>query len=700
MASTSFADVNAVLNRLTVLLQDGAFADAANLAAGARLQYPVAAELVRLHGTALLQLGRFKEAQMALVRAAELAPESVETQCSLAAIALSGGRADDAIERMRAMLHRSPSHPAALQMLGSALMAAARHAEASEAFALALQAMPQHPGLCLDLADAELQLGHARQAEARVREALQLAPSSDAAHALLGQVLQMQGRSREALDAWLQAERLAPGNAQYPCEAGRILERMGALETAAGAYDRALRLDPNYIPALGRLVFLRRRLCDWRELDALAERLRLAAASGHAVLNPFALLAEELEPAVQLRAAKACAAAIEQRIAPLRRQLDFTHPRPALDMPIRVGFVADGFNEHATGLLVVALLEALPGRPLELHLFATTPDDGGTTRRRLASAARLHDVSALDPVQTARRIHAAGIEILIDLNGYAGNNGADLMALCAAPVQVNWLACPGTSGAPWMDYLLADAVMLPDSLRPHVREKLLRLPRCCQPSDVTRIVRHPPARAECGLPAHGTVFACFNGSHKLNATSFGRMMKILQQVPGSVLWLRSGPKGADDRLRGAATAAGIAPERLVFLPRLPHLEYLARYNHVDLLLDTLPYNAGATASDALWAGCPLLTYCGHGFAGRVAASLLHHLDMPELVCENEAAFVATAVLYGNDRDALDLLRLRLAMQRANNPLFDMQGFANDFRRMLKAISARYRSGRPAADLDL
>src|SRR6185312_10458634 len=259
MASTSFADVNAVLNRLTVLLQDGAFADAANLAAGARLQYPVAAELVRLHGTALLQLGRFKEAQMALVRAAELAPESVETQCSLAAIALSGGRADDAIERMRAMLHRSPNHPAALQMLGSALMAAARHAEASEAFALALQAMPQHPGLCLDLADAELQLGHARQAEARVREALQLAPSSDAAHTLLGQVLQMQGRSREALDAWLQAERLAPGNAQYPCEAGRILERMGVLETAADAYDRALRLDPNYIPALGRLVFLRRR---------------------------------------------------------------------------------------------------------------------------------------------------------------------------------------------------------------------------------------------------------------------------------------------------------------------------------------------------------------------------------------------------------------------------------------------------------
>jgi len=700
MASASFADVNAVLTRLTGLLQDGAYADAANLAAGARLQFPVAAELARLHGVTLLQLGRLREAQMALVRAAELAPGSVETQCSLAAIALSGGRPDDAIERMRAVLHRSPDHPAALQMLGSALMAAARPAEARDAFAMALQVMPQHPALCLSLAEAELQLGHAEQAEARVHDALQLAPASDAAHALLGQVRRMQGRPREALDAWLQAERLASRNAEYPREAGRLLEEMGELETAADAYDRALRLDPDDTTALGRLVFLRRRLCDWRDLDTPVRRLLEAAAAGRVIPSPFALLSEEVEPAVQRRAATARAAVIGQRVAPLRRQLDFTHPRPALDMPIRVGFVADGFNEHATGRLVVALLEALPGRPLELHLFATMPDDGGPTRRRLGAAARLHDVSTLEPAQVARRIQAAGIEILFDLNGGCGRDDGELMALRAAPVQVNWLACPATSGAPWMDYLLADAVMLPDSLRPHLSEKLLRLPRCCQPSDVTRIVRHPPARADCGLPAHGTVFACFNGTHKLNAASFGRMTEILRQVEGSVLWLRSGPEGADRRLRAAAAAAGIAPERLVFMPHLPHLEYLARYNHADLFLDTLPYNAHACASDALWAGCPLLTYRGRGFPGRVAASLLHHLDMPELVCENEGAFVATAVLYGNDREALEMLRLRLAMQRADNPVFDMQGFAADFRRMLKAISARYRSGRPAMDRDL
>ncbi|MEW9624962.1 O-linked N-acetylglucosamine transferase family protein [Rhodanobacter geophilus] len=699
MASTSFADVNAVLNRLNALLQDGAFADAANLAAGARLGFPMAAELARLHGIALMQLGRIREARMALVRAAELAPESVETQCSLASIALADGGADAAIERMRATLRRAPDHPAALQMLGTALMVATRYTEARDSFAQALQAMPQHPALCLDLANAELQLGHVEQAEARVRDALQIAPGSDTAHALLAQVLQVQGRSREAVDAWLQAERLDPRNAQYPCEAGRMLEGMGKLEAAADAFDRALRVDPNHLQALGRLVSLRRRLCDWRELDTLAQRLRQAAASGRAIVNPSALLSEDVEPAVQQRAARAWAATVEQRLAPLRRRLDFTHPRPPLDMPIRVGFVADGFNEHATGLLVVALLEALPGNPLELHLFATTPDDGGPTRRRLAAAARLHDVSTLKPAQVARRIHAAGIEILFDLNGYRGKDGAELMALRAAPLQVGWLACPGTSGAPWMDYLLADAVMLPDSLRVHVREKLLRLPRCCQPSDTTRIVRPAPARADCGLPAHGTVFACFNGSHKLNAASFGRMTKILQQVHDSVLWLCSGPEGADDRLREAAAAAGIAPERLVFMPRLPHLEYLARYNHADLCLDTLPCTAHATASDALWAGCPLLTCRGHGFAGRIAASLLHHLDMPELVCENEDAFIATAVLYGNDRDALDMLRLRLAMQRANNPLFDMQGFAADFRRMIKAISARYRSGRPAADLD-
>jgi predicted O-linked N-acetylglucosamine transferase (SPINDLY family) len=350
---------------------------------------------------------------------------------------------------------------------------------------------------------------------------------------------------------------------------------------------------------------------------------------------------------------------------------------------------------------MVAMLEALADdEGLDLHLFATTPDDGGTIRRRLASATTLHDVSPLNHAHVAERIHDTGIEILFDLNGYSGRDNAELFALRPAPVQVNWLAYPGSAGAPWMDYLLADKTVLPESLRATVSEKLLRLPRCYQPNDNTRLVAEPPSRAECGLPEHGTVFACFNNSYKLNPAAFARLMLVLQQVPDSVLWLLSGPDGADDRLRAAATAADIAPERLVFLPRLPHADYLARYKHADLFLDTLPYNAHTTASDALWAGCPVLTCTGRTFAGRVATSLLLQVGLPELACEDEEAFIAMATQLGNDHHALVTLRQHLSQQRSQSSLFDMQGFANDFRRAVQAMSARYRIGRSPVDLDL
>jgi predicted O-linked N-acetylglucosamine transferase (SPINDLY family) len=337
---------------------------------------------------------------------------------------------------------------------------------------------------------------------------------------------------------------------------------------------------------------------------------------------------------------------------------------------------------------------------LDLHLFATTADDDGPIRRRLAAVTTMHDVSALNHAQVAQRIHDTGVEILIDLNGYSGHDNAELFALRPAPIQVNWLAYAGSMGAPWMDYLVADKIILPDELRAQVSEKLVRLPRCYQPNDNTREVAQPPSRAECGLPGQGTVFACFNNSYKINPAAFARMVLVLQQVPDSVLWLLSGVDGADDRLRAAARATGIAPERLVFLPRLPHAEYLSHYVNADLFLDTLPYNAHTTASDALWAGCPVLTCTGRTFAGRVATSLLQQLGLPELICEDEEAFIAMATQLGNDREALHTLRQHLSQQRTQSSLFDMRGFAGDFRRALQAMSARYRIGRKPADMDL
>ncbi|MGH8157183.1 MAG: tetratricopeptide repeat protein [Rhodanobacter sp.] len=699
MNTASSSEINVVLDRLVELLQHDANADAATLATQARAQFPHEHELVRLHGIALLRSGRRSEALATLKQAEELSPGSIEVQCNLASIEVENDEADAAIERLRATLRRVPGHPAVLHGLGIALMAAARYAQARESFAMATHGMPEHPGLRLNLAAAELELGHAEQAETHVLEALQLMPSFDAAYALLGHVRYAHGQPREAVQAWLQAEKMAPANAQHPFQAGLMLDEVGDLAGAADAYARALVLDADSGPALSQLLFARRRLCDWRGMDELSGRLQHAVTEQWPGISPFAFLAEDVDAATQRRCAATFAAMIEKQMAPLRRQLAITRAVPSPDTPIRVGFVADGFGEHATGLLVVALLEAMAGSGLELHLFATTPDDGGRIRQRLGSASTLHDVSAFNHAQTALHIHETGIEILFDLNGYCGKDNSKLFALCPAPVQVNWLAYPGTSGAPWMDYLLADVVVLPDELRPHVSEKLLRLPRCYQPNDTTRVPATPPSRTDCGLPEIGTVFACFNNDYKLNPAAFARLMLILQQVPDSVLWLLAGPEGAEDRLRAAASALDIAPQRLIFMPRLPHADYLACYAHVDLFLDTLPYNAHTTASDALWAGCPLLTCSGSTFPGRVAASLLHHLGLSELVTPDEDAFVAMATQLGNHPDALFTLRQHLARQHTRSPLFNMQGFAADFQRAVRAMSARYRIGRPPADID-
>jgi len=338
--------------------------------------------------------------------------------------------------------------------------------------------------------------------------------------------------------------------------------------------------------------------------------------------------------------------------------------------------------------LTVALFEQLRAQGmLELHLFALTGDDGSPIRQRLQQAANtLHDVSAQPHQHIARRIREAGIDVLFDLRGWGGGGTPQVLAMRPAPVQVNWLAYPGTSGAPWIDHVLADAFVLPDALAPAFSENVRRLPRAFQPSDNTRVLEPAPSREDCGLPAQGMVLCCFNNSYKLNPRSMQRLLAVLQGIPGSVLWLLSGPGNADARLRSAARPAQLDPARLVFMAKLPHPQYLARYQLADLFLDTNPYNAHTTASDALWAGCPVLTCPGATFAARVAGSLNHQLGLEHMNVADDATFVATASALGNDPAALAAVRAELAQARERSGLFDMAAFARDLSALLQQLA--------------
>lgn len=539
---------------------------------------------------------------------------------------------------------------------------------------LAVQRQPTDFIAWVMLADAELEAGDIAAGEHAATRALQLRGDHPEALARLGRARWMQGRHDEAAALLRQASNLAPQHPGIALWLGHALEDAGQPEAAADAYRHAHMLLPGEPYISAHLLNWQRRLCDWRDIDRLSAQVRQAVAQGQAAVEPFAFLSEESSAAEQLACARQRAAAIAADVRPLPAATVRAHGR------LRVGFVSNGFGAHPTGLLTVALFEQLRALgTLELHLFALNGDDGSRIRARLhAAATQLHEIGALPHQRIAERIRAAGIDVLFDLRGWGGGGTPQVLAMRPAPVQVNWLAYPGTAGASWIDHLLADAFVLPPALDAGFSEDVRRLPRAFQPSDNTRMLQPPPSREACGLPAHGVVLCCFNNSYKLNPRSVQRLFAVLQGVPGSVLWLLSGPGNADARLRNAARQAQLDPARLVFMPKLPHPEYLARYALADLFLDTHPYNAHTTASDALWAGCPVLTCPGATFAARVAGSLNHHLGLVRMNVADDRAFVATAIALGNDPAALQALRAELAQRRVDSGLFDMAGFAGDF----------------------
>lgn len=546
------------------------------------------------------------------------------------------------------------------------------------------QAIARQPGdfvAWVMLADLELEAGDIAAGEQAARRALQLRPNHPEALARLGRVAWMAGAHADAAALLGQASALAPQHPGIALWLGHALEDADDAEGAAAAYRRAHALMPDEPYIAAQRLAWQRRLCDWQDVDALSTQVRAALASGQGAVEPFAFLSEDASAAEQLACARARAAVIAGSVRPL----------PAVKMrtrgPLRVGFLSNGFGAHPTGLLTVALLEHLRHDPaLQLHLFALNRADGSRIRDRLQAATRLHDVAALRHADIAARIRAQGIDLLFDLRGWGGGGTPEVLAMRPAPLQLNWLAYPGTSGARWLDAVVADEFVLPASLEPHFSERVLRLPRAFQPSDNTRTLEPSPSRAECGLPAQGVVFCCFNNSYKLNPRSMGRAFAVLQAVPGSVLWLLSGPGQADARLRAAAQAAGVDPARLVFMAKLPHPQYLARYQLADLFLDTHPYNAHTTASDALWAGCPVLTCPGDTFAARVAGSLNHHLGLSRMNVVDDAAFIAAASALGNDPSALAALRAELAQARDRSGLFDMAGFARDLSALLQRLA--------------
>ena len=587
------------------------------------------------------------------------------------------------------------------------------HAAALAAYRAALDTGSRHPVLLNNLGLCLQALDRFEEAAGAFSEAAERAPDMAQAHANLGDVMREQHRFSEAIAAYTRALALEPRMARLWLNLGACRHRAGMHEAARDAFERALALEPDAsdaqvnlaasltaesryaeaLPLLQRalardpddaqaratLLYVKQHTCDWDGLDtAVARQRETLGRSDAPVISPHSLLALPFTPGELLTAARHWVAS---RIG-TRAALPPTKPQTVAGR-FRIGYLGSDFRAHALASLLSGVIEAHDRSRFEVFGYSFGADDRSEARARFERAFdRFIDVREESVETTAQRLREDRVAVLFDTGGYVLNARSEIFALKPAPVQINAIGFPGTLGAPWYDYILGDAFVTPAGTAGDFSETILRLPHCYLPGDARRAIAARPSRAQCGLSDTGFVFCCFNASYKILPEVFSIWMRLLREVPGSILWLLDTNPVATGNLRREALRRSVAAERLVFAPRLALPQHLARHAVADLFLDTFPCNAHTTANDALFAGLPLLTCRGETFASRVSASQLHAVDLPELVTDSLADYETLALALARDGSRLDGYRRRLADGRDRSPLFDSAGYARALEALL------------------
>jgi protein O-GlcNAc transferase len=608
-------------------------------------------------------------------------PADIGSLHNLGILHIQQGKYHDAIELVREILRHQPDLAVAHYSLGVALRHLGRLEEAEVCCREALRLAPDYVEAHNTLADTLTALGRYGEAEACCRAALRLKPEYAEAHYNLGTALMSLRRPAEAERSYREALLLKPENPAAFHNLGNALMHQGKLGEASAAFGRAAALNPNNADALANWFHLKQRICDWSDYPESEARFRNGLAAAASPNVAFRLLGTGAPAEEQLACARRIAAKFAVPKADLLSSSLPTSPRAR----IRIGYLSSDFQALPTAFLSVGIFEHHDRGRFDIIGYSAYPDDGSAIRQRLAQAFdRFVDVSGLSDARAAQVIHADGLDVLVGLDGLTPYARPKILAYRPAPIQLNYLGYTGTIGADFIDYIIVDRFVVAPEQQPFFAERLVHLPDCYQCNDDKReISPATPSRAACGLPERAFVFCCFNDSYKITPGFFDIWMRLLRAVPGSVIWLGARQTIVKASLAREAAARSIAPERLVFAERLPLLsEHLARHRVADLFLDTLPFNAHTTASDALWAGLPVLTCAGTTFAGRVAGSLLQAIGLAELVTTSLEEYEALALRLVREPELLARLRARLAENRLSFPLFDTA-------RSTRALEAAY-----------
>lgn len=554
-------------------------------------------------------------------------------------------------------------------------------------------------------------------------QAVALKPNHAPAYLLRGNMLRALDSRKAALSDYEQAIAIDPNDATAHCNRGAALLLLDRVDDALASFDRAIAINPDYVEAYFHRGYSLRMLnrfdsaavayktvatlapdfeflpgtrleadmhvCDWREFYHLVDQIVAGIESEAHVSHPLIFMALMDSPRLQLKVAQTWA----RFACPADDSLGPILPR-ARRRKITVGYLSNDLREHPIGRLLTELIEIHDRSRFEVIAFSFGPKTGDEWQQRLEAAFdKFIDVRENSNYEIASLTRSLHVDIAVDLGGYSTGNRANIFAMRAAPVQVSYLGYLGTMGASYIDYIVADRTVVTPTSEGHFSEKVIYLPDVHQVNDrKRRIADKVFSREELGLPPIGFVFCCFNTSYKILPATFAGWMRILMAVPGSVLLLYAGHETAEMNLRASAGHHGVDPARLVFAKRLPPAEYLARHRAADLFLDTLPYNAGTTASDALWAGLPVLTLAGQSFASRIAASLLTAIGVPELITSTQQQYERLAIELSLNPGRLAQIRAKIQDNRLSSPLFDTPRFARNLEAAYIAIHDRYQAG--------
>ena len=639
------------------------------------------------------------EAVVCYQRALSIQPDYAEVHSSLGKVFQAQGLLGEAVACFRKAIAVKPDYAETYVNLGNILKEQKKPNEAIACYQQALVIAPNAAEVYYNLGLVSKIYGEFSEAIAYYHKAVELNPNFAEAYCNQGSAFFEQGRLDEALPCYRKALVIKPDFANAWYGLGTVLGAQQEYQEAVACFRRTLELEPGYFAARTLMLYLLQHMCRWEDLEANVIAMRQTVletpATSKNLLAPLAFLAI---PGATAEEQKLCAERWAEgefeAFVSLRKRMGFESNRTP-DQRISIAYISADFRQHPVSFLMAEVFELHDRNRFHITAYSYGLDDGSAMRKRLEkSFDNFVDIRDDSYEEAAKKIHADHIDILVDLTGHTQDSRSGILALRPAPIQVNYLGYPGTMGADFIDYMIADRFTIPQAKRQHYTEKIVWMPDCYQANDRTRPRPASPGRINCGLPKDEVVFCCFNQTAKITPEMFDVWCRLLRAVPDSILWLPASNPQAGDNLRREAENRGVEAGRIIMAPLLHREEHLARLQCADLFLDTLPFNAGTTCSDALWMGLPVVTCAGDAFASRMAGSLLTAIGVPELITYNLEDYYNLALDLSTDRKKLDAIRSKIIANRDTTPLFDSVRFTRNLEKTYIQMMDEYAQKTP------